>query len=42
MRYPVWYTRSRMTGGVIGWQMWFVIAIDPDYKLTTKGCTSMS
>jgi hypothetical protein len=20
-----------MTGGVIGWQMWFVIAIDPDY-----------
>jgi hypothetical protein len=21
-----------MTGGVIGWQMWFVIAIDPDYK----------
>jgi hypothetical protein len=21
MRYPVWYTRSRMTDGVIGWQM---------------------
>jgi hypothetical protein len=21
-----------MTDGVIGWQMWFVIAIDPDYK----------
>jgi hypothetical protein len=20
-----------MTDGVIGWQMWFVIAIDPDY-----------
>lgn len=20
-----------MTGGIIGWQMWFVIAIDPDY-----------
>lgn len=32
MKYPVWYTTTRMTGGIIGWQMWCVIAIHPDYK----------
>ena len=32
MKYPIWYTERGMTGGIIGWQRWFIIAIKPSHK----------
>jgi len=32
MKYPIWYTEKGMTGGTIGWQYCFLLAIHPDYK----------
>jgi len=32
MKYPIWYTEKGMTGGIIGWQKFCIIAVKPDYK----------